>query len=213
MFFFDLPLLGDIIHYAFGSFILGVLLTVTFVILLFLLIKGFYPRKTFSPLSFIAGAVLCVLLIPQMISLCGAVALKIKCGEVATWLDANVIHSSEYINPVEVTPEESHIICERLIDNFPMVASFVGAGEFSGFDTSNISVAIADTLNSFLNQFILESLGWSLLFLAITAGVVIFTMRAETHYARNARTMRARGNIPPRHMGRQRTNGVRLRRL
>lgn len=211
MSFFNFSLLGDIIHYALGSFILGVVLTILFVVLLFLLIKGFYPRKTFSPLSIIAGAVLCLLLVPQMITLCGAVGLKIKCSDVAEWLDVYVVHSSDYTTPVEITPGDSHVICDRLIDNYPMVASFVGGGEFTGYDTSNICEAISDTLNSFLNQFIWESLGWSFLYLIVAATVVILTMRVENHYGRSARTARPRGDSRHGRVGRQRSTIRHLR--
>jgi len=176
MLFFDFSLLGDILQYALGSFILGVVLTILFVFLLFLLIKGFYPKSTFSPLSIITGLVLTILLIPQMIQLCGAVALKAETANISEWLDENIVHSDRYIIPQDISTEESTEICNQLVEQYPMVKSFVGGGEFTNFNTSNICQAMADELNSFLNQFIWESLGWSILFVIIGSFIVIRTI-------------------------------------
>lgn len=177
MFLFDFPLLSEIIRYSFGSMILGVILTLSFVFLLFFIIRGFFPKSTFSPLSLFTGAVLVILLIPQMITLCGAVALKSMTGDVAQWLDQNLIHSNEYAVPAAISTMQSTEIVDVLIHRFPLVDYFVGSGVFEGYDTSNICMAIADELNSHLNKYILEALGWSLLYLMAGAFVVVWTIR------------------------------------
>lgn len=200
MLFLSFPLLGDIFHYAIGSFILGIVLTLAFVFLLFFLIKGFYPKNTFSPLSIGVGVVLTLLLIPQMVQLCGAVAIKMKTADVAEWLDENYVRSNEQIVPLEISEETSMELCDELVRQYPMVKYFVGGGIFTGYDTSNICQAIAYELNSFLNKFIWKSLGWSLLYVLIGSVLVIWTIhrgrkfqprtsgRSQTDYRINRRS-------------------------
>lgn len=183
-----LYLLREIMQHAFGSLILGIVLTVLFVFLLFFIIRGFYKNAVFSPLSYLTGVVLVVLLIPQMIVFCGAFGLKMQCDEVEEWLDENVVKSENYIEPVPLSEQDCDNILEALIDNYPLVSAFVGGGEFKRFDTSNICHAIATELNSFLNEFIFKSLGWSLLFVIIGATIVIRTTDHCNKYNRQRRS-------------------------
>lgn len=183
--FFNFSLLGEIIQYAFGSFIFGIILTLLFVFLLFFLIRGFYPKSTFKPLSLITGIVLVFLLIPQMIQLCGAVALKSKCDDIVVWLDDNIIHSWSYEYPREIAVEESTVIVDELINHYPIVSSFVGSGWFEGYDTSNICEGIVDTLNSFLNKFIWKSIGWSLFFVSIASFIVVQSIKRGNRISRD----------------------------
>lgn len=170
-------LLWDIMHYAIGSLFIGLLLTVALVGLLFFIIKGFYTKKAFSPLSIVAGLVLGFILSFQIVPLYGAVALKWKCHDIKDWLDENLIHPEQFIEPQMVSLEESEAIVEELVERYPIVGSFVGGGQFEGFDTSNISQVMVDTLDDFLNPFIYKALGWALFFTAVTAVVVVWTMR------------------------------------
>ena len=170
-------LIWDILHYAIGSLFLGILLTIALVGLLFFLIKGFYSKRAFSPLSIVAGLILGFILTFQIVPLCGAVALKWKCHDMKEWLDENLIHPEQYLVPRTVSLEESQAIVEEVIERYPIVDSFVNGGTFVGYDTSNISQVMVDTLDDFLNPFIYKALGWSIFFTILTAVIVVWTMR------------------------------------
>lgn len=179
-----LSLLGDVFKYAFGSLLLGLVLGIGIVFLLFFLIRGIYPLKTFSPLSTLAGAVLTLLIVPEMITFCGAVGLKMKCGDICEWLDDEIVHPEQYASPAYVSEVDSQEIVQQLIHRYPIVDSFVGSGTFTNFTTANISKGISDELSSFLNSYIWKSLGYSLLYLVVTAIIVILTMRGQNAMGR-----------------------------
>ncbi len=172
-------LLWDIIHYAIGSLFVGLILTCALVGLLFFIIKGFYTKRAFSGLSIVAGLVLTLILPFQIIPMCGAIALKWKCQDLKEWVDENLVHPEQYLVPREISSEESQELVQEIIEQYPIVDSFVGSGIFEGYDTSNISQAIADTLNDFLNPFIYKALGWSIFFVVLTAVIVVWTMKPK----------------------------------
>ena len=172
-------LIYDIIQYAFGSIIVGLLLAVSMVGLLFFLIRGFYPKKTFSPLSILAGIVLAVLLIFRLVPMCGAIALKWKCTDVKEWLDTNLIHPEQYLIPRDISSEESVRIAEELIEQYPIISTFADTGIFEGHTTATISTAMAETLNSYLNPFIWKAIIWSLVYVIVAAAIVVYTMKVK----------------------------------
>jgi len=174
-----LSLIYDIIQYAFGSLVVGLVLAIGLVALLFFLIRGFYPKRTFSPLSILAGLVLTILLIFRLVPMCGAIALKWKCDDVKEWLDTEVVHPESYDTPRAISAEESEQLIEELIERYPIVDTFVGSGLFEGYDTSNISEAISDTLDSFLTPFVWKAVLWSLAYVIIAAAIVVYTMKVK----------------------------------
>ena len=89
----NISLLSDIIKYASGSLVVGCLITALGVFLLFFLIRGFYPKSTFSPLSILTGIVLAVLLAIEMVPMCGAISLKWMIDDYEHHIDSFV---SEY---------------------------------------------------------------------------------------------------------------------
>ena len=69
-------LLVDIFTNSLLSIFLGFLFALGGVILLFLAIQGWYKNRTFTPLSYVAGAVVFCFFLYQSILICGAFACK-----------------------------------------------------------------------------------------------------------------------------------------
>lgn len=166
-------ILPEIMHYAGWSVAVGIVIAVAFVLLLFAIIRGFYPKKVFSPASIIIGIVLCILLCIQFIPLCASIALKRQISNFEVWLTEYVIHPENYPVPLPVTTEESTKIVEQAVEEYPILGTLIGSGEFTGFDTSNLAHGIAQELNSYLNKLILKLLLVALLETSICAFIIV----------------------------------------
>lgn len=165
----------EILKYSIGSVFWGILFTVIGVGLLFFLIKGFYPKSTFTPLSFVVGAILFVLLCFQAILLCGAISIKGMSDDVLVYIH-QCLPSYWEGRAVELTPGQCQELLDKTIEEYPLVGYYVGVADFKGFNSQNIAEAMVDELNSFLNKFIWKRVGWSCLFILTGAFIVIKTL-------------------------------------
>lgn len=165
----------EIIHYAGWSVAIGIIITIAFVGLLFSIIRGFYPKSTFSPASIIVGVILGILLCLQFIPLYASFALKGQIGHFETWISESIIHTENYPIPVPITTEKSTEIIHRAIEEYPTFGTIIGSGEFTGFNTSNLAPAIAQELNSYLNRIITKLLIIAFLETAICAFLIVHT--------------------------------------
>lgn len=207
----SISFLSEIIHHAGWSVAVGIVIALAFVGLLFLLVRGFYPKSVFSPLSIVIGILLSIVLCFEFVPLCAAIALKGQISQFEVWLDENAIHPEDYAVPVPVTTEESTEIIERAVEEYPILGILIGSGEFTGFDTSNLAHAIASELNSYLNRLILKLVIVALVATSIGALLIVRTtgrkmdrrvrMRAQGRPS-SGREIRPRGN--PRLSGRRR---------
>ena len=184
-------ILPEIMRHAGWSVVVGILLAVAFVGLLLFLIRGFYPKSTFSPLSMVTAVLLGLLLCLEFIPLCASVALKWRLDDFELWINENVVHPELFKIPEEVTTEESKEIIKKAVDEYPILGVIVGSGEFTGFDTSNIASAMKDELNSFLNRIIIKLLLIALVETAFCAFVIIKT---QSRIMQNRRETRNVGN-------------------
>ncbi|MBQ7042514.1 MAG: hypothetical protein IJN66_09725 [Muribaculaceae bacterium] len=165
----------DVLYYAFGSMLLGVFITIIGVGLLFYLVKSFYPKYTFTPITYIVGAILFILLAYHSILICGAFKIKGMTDDIG-------VSVTEYISVYNIdhyfTEEETQDIINSLRDDYPLFACYVGSGDFSNHTPSTIVQAMIDECHEFMNIFILKHLGWCVAFIAIGTFIVIKTMDA-----------------------------------
>lgn len=165
--------LYNILSYSVGSLFIGIVITIAGVALMFYLIKSWYSNSTFTPLSFIIGAVLFCMLAFQSVLLCGAVTIKSYCTDVEVAIG----------NMVERVPELAHFDrgdSQQILDNisaeWPLVGYYLDWADFTGHTPVTIAHVMADEMRSYMNWFILRRLGWSLLFVVLGAFGVIKSM-------------------------------------
>lgn len=199
----NLMILPEIMRHAGWSVVAGIFIAVVFVGLLLFLIRGFYPKATFSPLSIVASVILGVLLCLEFIPLFASIALKWRLNDFEIWVNENVIHPEQFQVPIDITAEESHEIVRQAVDRYPILGVLVGSGEFTGFNTSNIAHAMKEELNSFLNQIILKLLLIALAETVVFAFVIIKTQSRIMKHRKDLRTKRDNvGNLGPRRTSR-----------
>lgn len=163
----------NIFMYSIGSIFLGILLTVLGIVLMFVLIRLWWKKGNFTPMSFLVGAILFFFLSFQSILLCGAVTIKSYCDDVEHAINRMVENVPD---DVTFTQEDSQVLLDEISTEWPLVGYYVNLADFQGHTPVTIAQAMADELRSFMNYFILRRIGWSLLFVIIGAVIVIKTI-------------------------------------
>lgn len=174
----QITLLYDILKYSASSIIVGIIVTLLLVGLMFFIVKGFFPRSTFSPLSILVGLILTLFLGFRMITMCGAISLKWMCNDFETYVNSLIPDDMDQLE-IPLSERDADRIVSQAIDEFPILPHFVSSGTFIGTNTSNIAHIMAETLNDFLNQFIWQTLLWGLVYLAIAAVLVVWTLKKQ----------------------------------
>ena len=167
--------LFNILHYSMGSLFWGVFIGVACLALFFLLIKGWYKDAHFNIATYITGAVLGCLLMFQCILICGSISI-IRLARsyeptVTAFVETITTAPGQYI-----TAEESHAVVSDMISHSPLLAHYIGGGEFTGYTAAELPRAITNELESYMRYYILRRILWSLGFVITGAVIVSKTM-------------------------------------
>ena len=163
--------LYDILRYSFSSVIWGILIAVACMTLFVFLIKGWYKDATFSPISYVVGAILFMFLSFQCVLIVGS--LKILDTTDYYEMEITRIVDSTYDSVDEVSMGQADEIIQVIIDRFPLLQYYISGGEFSGFTAKELPHAMADELRSFMHWYIFRRILWCLGFVIVGAVCVI----------------------------------------
>lgn len=178
--------LFDILRYSFSSLIWGILIAVICMALFVFLIKGWYKDATFSPVSYVVGALLFLLLSFQCVLIVGSLKIIDMSDEYEREITSIV--DSAYSPLDEVSQSQASDIIDAIIEEYPILHYYISGGEFSGFSARELPHAIAQELRSFMRWYIFRRILWCLGFVIVGAVCVIKSM--SKNYARQ-RTQRS----------------------
>lgn len=156
----------------------GILIALVCMALFVFLIKGWYKDATFSPVSYVVGALLFLLLSFQCVLVVGSLKIIDMSDEYENRISAivdNVFSPSD-----EVSLAQASDVIETIIDEFPILQYYIGGGEFSGYTARDLPHAIALELQSFMRWYIFRRILWCLGFVAVGAFCVIKSL--SRHY-------------------------------
>jgi len=168
--FFILP---ELISHAGWSILAGIAIAAIIVVLLLVIVRGFYRNAIFNASSIILSVILGFFLCIQFIPMSAAFALKSKLSDFEYWLNSNVIHPENFKSPQEISSEESELIVEKAIEEYPILGTLVGSGHFEGYNTENLAHGIITVLNDYLNDLIIKLLVVALIEVAICAFLLV----------------------------------------
>ena len=163
--------LFDILKYSFSSVIWGILIAVACMTLFVFLIKGWYKDATFSPISYVVGAILFMFLSFQCVLIVGS--LKILDTTDYYEMEITRIVDSTYDSADDVSMGQADEIIQVIIDRFPLLQYYISGGEFSGFTAKELPHAMADELRSFMHWYIFRRILWCIGFVIVGAVCVI----------------------------------------
>ena len=184
-----MAMLFDILRYSFSSLILGVLISIGCMALFVFLIKGWYKDATFSPVSYLIGAILFVFLSIQCVLIVGS----LKILDTTDYYEVQIarIVESAYDATDEVSMRHADDIIKTIIDQYPLLQYYISGGEFTGFTAKELPHAIAEELRSFMHWYIFRRLLWCLGFVIFGAVLVIRSLDKRKNIAKRSSHQRS----------------------
>lgn len=162
--------LFEILRYSFSSVIWGVLIAISCMALFVFLIKGWYKDATFSPVSYLVGAVLFLFLSFQCVLIVGSLKIISMTDDYEQQITSLV---QSYSPEDEVSQAQASEVIDEIIGEFPILEYYIGGGEFSGYTASQLPAAMVQELRSFMRWYIFRRILWCLGFVAVGAFLVI----------------------------------------
>ena len=166
--------LFEILRYSFSSIIWGILIAVICMGLFVFLIKGWYKDATFTPISYVVGVILLVLLSFQCVLVVGSLKI-IDMSDVYEERISTIVNSV-YSPSKEVSLSQASEVIDKIIEEYPILHYYIGGGDFSGFTAKELPHAIAQELQSFMRWYIFRRILWCLGFVLVGAICVIKSM-------------------------------------
>lgn len=157
--------------------------------LMMFIIKSWHKNREFTPLSLIVASVLFVILAFHSIIICGAVTIKEYGDEMEALINDYV---SDLSNETVFTQEDSQGILERLDDDLPLVGYYAKWADFRGHTPADIAGAMNETMQSFMNEYIIKHLLWILAFVILGAFCIIKSMDGVKVQRRASRHSRSK---------------------
>ena len=194
--------LFDILKYSFSSAIWGILIAIICMSLFVFLIKGWYKDATFSPISYLIGAVLFMFLSFQCVLIVGS----LKIIETTDYYENEIsnIVNNMYEATDEISKGNADILIKEIIDRNPILQNYISGGEFSGYTAQELPHAMADELRSFMRWYIFRRILWCLGFVIVGAICVIKSLsRSYTPLRRMERGERQRVQTERRRVSRR----------
>ena len=159
---------------AFSSVFYGIVVTVTVMALLYFALKSVSKGIVRTPVFYVTGIVLAVLLAIQQALLIGAIEAKDATDAAELYLN-QLLEGSQGV----ISAKESQQVMDALTEKFPLIGVYANIADFSGNDWAELPRVIHDTLTSYLNSFIWHRVWWSLAIIALACLVVmLFDKRA-----------------------------------
>lgn len=181
--------LFDILRYSVSSIFWGGLLAALCVALFVFLIRGWYKDAAFSPMSYVAGAALFILLGFQCTMAVGALKIISLTGEYEEFMTEIVedfarrsdavgdgLADAEEIMGREATSGQSDELIKEVIDSYPILCHYISGADFRCFTLGQLPGAMMEELRSVMRWYVFRRAMWSLGFAVVAAIVVIKTM-------------------------------------
>lgn len=170
--------LFELLKFSFSSIFWGILITVVCMALFFFLIRGWYRNAVFTPISYVIGIILFLLLAFQCTMIVGA----IKIIRISPYYEAQIqqMVNSHFPSDREVSKQESEQLVEWLVTEYPILQHYFNSGEFTGYTSQQLPIVMGAEIRSFLRFYIMRRLLWCLGFVIVGAVLVIRSL-AENH--------------------------------
>ena len=179
----------NIFIHSIGSMFIGVIITLAGMALMLFIIKSWHKNRQFTPLTLIIATVLFFILVFHSIIICGAITIKGYGDEMEYFINTYV---SDVSDETVFTQEDSQTILERLDDDLPLVGYYARWADFRGHTPADIAESMNETMQSFMNEYIIKHLLWVLAFVFLGAFCIIKSMDGVKVQRRSSRHSRVK---------------------
>lgn len=168
----------SLISTAFSSIFYGVIVTAVVMAILYAVLKALGKGIVQSPVFYVTGVVLAILLITQFSLMIGAIQAKDA-------TDAAELYMNQLLEDASGTvgANDSQRVMDAVTENFPIIGNFIDIADFSGHDVSNLAKSMHDSMNDYLNSYIWHRIWWILGIIVVAC--IIVTLFERRNYSRN----------------------------
>lgn len=191
----------SLISTAFSSIFYGIIATVAIMAILYAVLRAINKSIVQTPVFYITGAILAILLLIQTSLLIGAMQAK-GTADAAQEYVSGLIENYQGV----VDSRESRQAIDALTDEFPIIGNFVDLTAFYGRSIADLPTSIHATVVDFLNSYIWRRIGWLLGILFVGCLIVIMFAKPNNEYGH-----RQIDGFASRHEGRRARTGSRQR--
>jgi len=121
-----------------------------------------------TPVFYITGIVIALLLIVQISLLIGAIQAKDAADAAEIYLSQLLENRSGTVGA-----NDSQQILESVTDRFPIIGVYIGIADFTGHNVSDLAESMHDTMISFLNTYIWHRIIWSISIIVLGCLIVM----------------------------------------
>ena len=152
----------SLISTAISSIFYGVIATFIVMAILYAVLAAISRNIVHSIPFYITGVILALLLSIQFSLLIGAFQAKHSVGSVNIYLN-QLVEDYEGI----VSAQDSQILFDKVVEEFPIIGTFVDLADFSGHEISELPDVVCTTMNNYFSTFIWHRVGWIVGFIVL----------------------------------------------
>jgi len=187
---------------ATSSICYGIVVTAVVMAILYAVLRSLSRGVVQTPVFYITGVVLALLLVIQFSLMIGAMQAKDAADSARIALSQMV--EDRYGT---VSAQDSQQIMDEVTERFPVIGSFLNIANFSGHDISELPDTMHETMTNYLSSYIWHRVWWILGIIVIAVIVVMLFEKPVSYDSANRRNniSHRRDNLP-RYSNRQRIN-------
>lgn len=158
----------SLISTAFSAIFYGVIVTAVIMAILYALLRSLSMRIVQTPVFYITGVVMAILLIIQFSLMIGAMQAKDAVDSAEIYLTQLVENMSG-----SVSAQDSQQVMDAVTENFPIIGSFIDIADFSGHDISDLPEVMHESMIDFLNSYIWHRIWWIIGIIVVACVIVV----------------------------------------
>ena len=164
----------SLIATAFSSIFYGIIVTAVIMALLYIVLKIISKGIVQTPVFYITGVLLAILLLIQTSLMIGAIQAKGAADAAQLYLN-QILENCEGV----VNAQESQQVLDAVIEEVPIIGVFVDVADFSGQKVEELAEVMHDTIVDYLNSYIWHRIWWMLGIILVACFVVILYGRGN----------------------------------
>ena len=173
---------------ALSSIFYGLVITAVVMALLYAILRYASKGIVQTPVFFVTGAVLSVLLLIQTSLMVGAMQAKDAADAAEIYL--NQLLENSYGT---VSAQDSQKVMDAVTDEFPIIGSFIDMANFAGHDVQDLASSMYETMVDYLSSYIWHRVWWIIGIIVVACVVVVVFEKP-----RNSSSQRTSRAVPSR---------------
>ena len=159
---------------ALSSVFYGIIITAVIMVVIYVILKAMGNGIVETPVFYVTGAVLAVLLVIQSSLLIGSLQARDAADAAELYLN-QLLEDRIGI----VGANDSQKVMDAVTERFPVIGSFIDIADFSGHDISELASSMHATMIDYLTSYAWCRVWWMLGIIAVACVVVVMYGKPE----------------------------------